>query len=99
MHPVMVAVQVLEVEQAATEVQVRVARNRRLLYVHPDKATCPGGHEATVRVNEVRGCGLGSGGVYREQLVAHAAVCVKQESRVYRHSAAEAKVVSHLVCS
>jgi hypothetical protein len=47
-------VQVLEVDEEDTELEVRVARNRLLLRVHPDNPTTgPGGHAATVRVNEV----------------------------------------------
>lgn len=50
----LLTLQVLGVSRDEVVVNIRTAKNRRLLCVHPDKAKCPGGHEAGVRVNEVR---------------------------------------------
>jgi hypothetical protein len=49
----------MAVSQEEEMAKIRAARNRLLLLVHPDKAKCPGGHEAGVRVNEVRTCSKG----------------------------------------
>lgn len=46
--------QVLEVPATVSDEELKAARRRVALAVHPDKCTTPGANEATGRVNEVR---------------------------------------------